>query len=124
MSIFGSFGVFENEHGDYPAPIIYQGSHVLPADDDPRGGRLCLGEIPSFITRDGHDMDLEDEAPRPWLRFSVDPDIRTYEGDPTTVVLDASQVRALIYELGRWFFPPGPDTCRRCEHCDGLGVRP
>lgn len=49
------------------APIIYEGSHVLPSDTDPRGGGIDVAAIPDFITRDGCD----DEGPWDWLRLSV-----------------------------------------------------
>lgn len=122
MSIYCSFGFFSDDPEDHPAPIIYQGSHVLPSDDDPRGGSIDLGLIPSFISRDGYDEAKEDEEPRPWLRVSLRADPSTYGGYEDTVILDASQVRSLIQELGSWFKPPGPDSCRKCDTCDGLGV--
>lgn len=67
MSIFATFLDFDGAEG--PAPIVYRGSHILPSDDDERGGMVMLALIPSFINRTGDDGP-EDEAPLPWLRLS------------------------------------------------------
>jgi len=76
-------------------PYAYQGSHVLPADDDRRddGEVLQLAEVPSHITRDGRDDRPEDGAPWPWLRLSV------YAED---LVLNRGQVAELHKALGAW----------------------
>jgi hypothetical protein len=81
-------------------PIAYQQSHVLPADDDPRGGSFDLAEIPGFITRgdrkltfaDGEDPDYTERV-WPWLRASVNGE---------TVVLDRAQVARIHAYLGEW----------------------
>jgi len=78
---------------DLDAPIIYQGSHVLPKDDDPRGGSVGLALIPSHITRDGRDDKTEDEAPWPWLRLDVNHE---------TVILTLEQAKRLRAALGEW----------------------
>jgi hypothetical protein len=78
-------------------PIAYQGSHILPADTDPRAGTFDLGAIPGFITgldRPAlHDGDGEDWPYHPWLRVSVNAE---------TVVLDRRQVERVREELDRW----------------------
>jgi hypothetical protein len=76
------------------APIVYQGSHVLPSDDDARGGSVDVAAIPSFIVRDGRD-DAQGEGLKDWLRLSVDAD-----GD--AVVLTRRHVRLLRDTLTEW----------------------
>ena len=41
--------------GQPDAPLVYQGSHVLPSDGDKRGGFVDIASIPSHVTRDGRD---------------------------------------------------------------------
>lgn len=74
-------------------PYVYQGSHILPADDDPRDGSVQLAEVPSHITRDGRDDQPEDGVPWPWVRLSV---------DQADVVLNRGQVRELWESMGAW----------------------
>jgi hypothetical protein len=85
--------------GDAPCgpPWIYLGSHILPADDDPRGGSVGLALIPSHITRGGRDDQPEDGRPWPWLRLSID----GCDSDPT-VLLDPAQARRLARLLTDW----------------------
>jgi hypothetical protein len=78
-------------------PWIYRGSHILPADTDPRGGTVALAVIPSHITRDGRDDQPEDGRRWPWLRLSVD-----VPGDDPTVILNPAQARHLRDQLDRW----------------------
>jgi hypothetical protein len=73
-------------------PIIYQGSHILPADTDPRDGYFSLAEIPGHIERDGRGARDED-TPWPWLRASLNGE---------DVVLDHAQVVELHRYLGDW----------------------
>ena len=72
------------------APIVYQGSHVLPSDDDARGGTVDVAAIPDFIVRDGRD-----DAQGDWLRLSV------YAEDDA-VVLTRSHVERLRDTLTKW----------------------
>jgi hypothetical protein len=76
-------------------PYAYQGSHVLPSDDDRRddGEILQLAEIPSHVTRDGRDDQPDDGKPWPWLRLSL------YAED---TVLTRDQAAALHAALGSW----------------------
>jgi hypothetical protein len=95
MSIWATF--FDLE--DNP-PYAYQGSHVLPADDDrrDRGEVFQLAEVPSHITRDGRDDRPEDGHPWPWLRLSL------YTED---AVLDRAAVQSLHQALGSWLEETG-----------------
>lgn len=79
-------------------PYAYQGSHVLPGEDDRRDGVVQLAEVPSHITRDGRDDQPEDGAPWPWLRLSVN------EAD---AVLGRNQARQMHEVLGAWLEQTG-----------------
>jgi len=74
-------------------PIVYQGSHILPSDEDRRGGSFGFGEIAGFITRDGRDDGPEDEdQPWPYLRVTM----HTEDIDePQDVVLDGPLIESL-----------------------------
>lgn len=76
-------------------PIIYQGSHILPSDDDERGGSFEIGAIDTFIRRDGGYTEVGEETDRvhPWLRLCVNSE---------TLVLDLAQVTALHATLTTW----------------------
>lgn len=80
-------------------PIAYQGSHILPSDDDPRAGDFDLAEIPGFITRDGRD-DRDEDSPWPWLRVGADDGKRGDGG--VVLLLDVHQVREVWEYLGSW----------------------
>lgn len=83
-------------------PIIYKGSHVLPSDDDPRGGHVFVCAIPDHITRDGRD-DAPEGALKDWLRLSVDADGASYHGGAQAeVVLDRPLVEQLRDTLTHW----------------------
>src|SRR5688572_14016955 len=95
----GLIGDF-SESEELGSPIIYQGSHVLPQESDPRGGSIDVAAIPSFITRDGQDNGKE--GPKDFIRLSVEADKSshgegvTFNGNPySVVVLDKAQVVAL-----------------------------
>lgn len=79
--------------GQPDTPLVYQGSHVLPSEDDERGGWIDIALIPSHITRDGRDDRPEDEAPWPFLRFGVNEE---------TVVLTRRNVLEVNATLMRW----------------------
>ena len=91
------------------APIVYEGSHVLPSDNDRRGGSVEVAAIPHHITRDGRD-DASEGALKDWLRLSVDSldSIKTYKDAPyvsggsATVVLTRNQVERLRDTLTAW----------------------
>jgi hypothetical protein len=88
---------------DLDAPIIYQGSHVLPADSSPRAGSVELALIPSHITRDGRDDRPEDEKPWAWLRLSVGAHASTYGGGgDATVLLTVRQATRLRDSISEW----------------------
>lgn len=99
MSIYASIPGL-GDHGDdeeIGPPWTYQGSHILPAEDDPRGGTIGLALIPSHITRDGRDNRPDDGRPWPWLRLSLD-----VPGDDPAVVLNPEQARHLADQLAAW----------------------
>lgn len=101
MSIYGTW-LFFDEWSEAGAPIRYQRSHVLPSDDDPRGGSVDVGAIPGFIGAKGRppiaDEAAGEEWVHPWLRLSV---------DDVTAVLDRKQVERLHETLGRWLTAAG-----------------
>lgn len=91
MSVWGTIlDLDDSEHGP---PYVYQGSHVLPSEDDVRDGVVQLAEVPSHITRDGRDDRPEDGVPWPWMRLSVGRE---------DAVLHARQVRAVYESMGAW----------------------
>lgn len=96
MSIYASLPGIDDEAPCGP-PWIYQGSHILPADDNPRGGSVGLALIPSHITRNGRDDQPEDGTPWPWLRLSID----VADDDPA-VLLNPAQARYLAGLLTDW----------------------
>lgn len=79
--------------GQPDAPLVYRGSHVLPSDNDERGGWVDIASIPYHITRDGRDDRDESEGPWPYLRFGVNTE---------TVVLTPRHVATIHAELGGW----------------------
>lgn len=91
------------------APVVYQGSHILPGPADRRGGWLDVGIIPDHITRDNHPEGAEGQR-KSYLRLSMgseDSDT-IYEGRPyvqagqATLVLDTEQVKRLRDTLDDW----------------------
>lgn len=80
--------------GQPDAPLVYQGSHVLPDErTDPRSGWVDLALIPSHITRDGRDDKPEDDMPWPYLRFGVNGE---------TVILTRHHVEQIVRRLSWW----------------------
>ncbi|MDX3835628.1 hypothetical protein [Streptomyces europaeiscabiei] len=112
MSIYGSLeGI--GDHGDpelLGAPWLYQGSHILPAEDGPRDGVIGLAEIPSHITRDGRDDQPDDRQPWPWLRLHL-----TVPGDPC-VVINPAQARHLADALHAWADQADPPEFEGGQH--------
>jgi hypothetical protein len=97
VSIYGSFGVFDGGEPDQPAPIVYQGSHILPSTDDPRAGNFDLGLINGWITAQGR-TGPTDEALWPYLRAGAG----DAEGRQVELVFDVEQVEQLHADLGWW----------------------
>lgn len=95
MSIWAT--VFDLE--DDP-PYAYQGSHVLPHEDDQRdeGWSVQVAKIPSHVTRDGRDDQPEDGVPWPWLRLSIHSE---------DALLSRAQVAELHASLGAWLKQTG-----------------
>ena len=86
-------------------PIIYQGSHVNPSDDDPRGGSIDIAAIPNHCHPAVRGTATNDGPPVWFLRLTVDEDETTYHGmqpGRATVVLDRSQVEKIRDTLTRW----------------------
>lgn len=93
----------EPDFDDFDAPIIYQGSHILPnQENDLRGGSLDLALVPGHITRDGRD-DRDEDSCWPYLRLSVQAHDTTYHGGgDATVILTERQTARLRDELSYW----------------------
>lgn len=113
MSIYASIPGVGAEDDDPEAgqPWRYLGSHILPAEEDPRGGSIGLALIPSHITRDGRDGQPEDGAPWPWLRLSLDGCDHNRVLDPT-LILNPVQARRLAEQLSAWADSVGHGTHR------------
>lgn len=99
MSVYGSFGDFDDEDDSFPQPYAYQKSHVIPRHDHPRVGYFDLGQISAELTRGGYDdrAEVGDEQ-WPYLRVSL----RGSDDEPDTIVMDARQVDTLIEVLSGW----------------------
>jgi hypothetical protein len=86
------------------APIVYQGSHILPAMTDERDGHVDLALIPGHIERDGRERETPDEdTPWPYLRFGVNGE---------TVVLDVAGVERVHASLDHWLRRVTPGVLR------------
>ena len=102
------------------APIVYEGSHVLPSDDDRREGSIDLALIPGHIEREGRPAVSEWSPPHPWLRLGIytASSREQYEGKPyvsgghATVVLDRRQVEQVRDTLTEWLesLSPSPSV--------------
>lgn len=95
MSIYVS--ALRLDGDQWPRPIRYDGSHVLPSERSARAGFVMVSHIPGFIERDqgtapGNDG-TEDYPPWPWLRLSVNTE---------DVVLDWEQASRVYHYLGDW----------------------
>jgi hypothetical protein len=116
VSIYASSFELSNENSaDDDAPIVYQGSHILPSNQDPRAGRLDLACIPGHIARTGrpalHDGESEDWPYHPWLRMgaeSTDPELPAEQRRYVDFLLDREQVTALYTYLGQWLRRTAP----------------
>lgn len=90
-------------------PIVYEGSHILPADNDRRGGGMEIASIPDHITRDGRD-DVPEGVLKDWLRLGIwsRDSTEQYQGKPyqtggdATVILTRLLVEELHAALGAW----------------------
>lgn len=109
MSIYATIpGLGNPAEGDDPEAgelVRYRGSHILPDEDDPRGGAISLAYIPSHITRDGRDDQPEDGVPWPWLRLHID-----VSGDDPCTLLTPAQARYLAGLLTEWADSTGRNT--------------
>ncbi|MBE4735734.1 hypothetical protein [Streptomyces caniscabiei] len=99
MSIYASIegigGDGDPEH--LGQPWTYRGSHLTPAEDDPRDGAVGLALIPSHITADARDDQPADGPPWPWLRLDL-----TVDGDDPCVLINPAQARHLAEQQHAW----------------------
>lgn len=84
--------------GQPDAPLVYQGSHVLPEETDLRGGYVDLALIPAHVRfwRDNPDAPVStgpDNPPDPYLRLGVNGE---------TVILTRRHVSEIWAELSEW----------------------
>jgi hypothetical protein len=80
------------------APIVYQGSHILPSERDERGGSVELASIGGFVERNGRESEKpDDDALWPYLRLNV-----LDQDGVAAVVLTAEQTKRLFSSLGEW----------------------
>lgn len=77
------------------SPYVYEASHVLPEPDGERGGHIDVAALSRFVRyyREHPRGKDEPDGVEPWLRLGV---------NDATVILDASQVRALHATLAEW----------------------
>ena len=88
-----------------PAPLVYQGSHVSPAEDQPRGGSLSVAAIPNHCHPSVRGSGTDEGPPVEFLRVDVSEDRSTFHGmNPgyATVVLERAQVEKLRDCLTQW----------------------
>jgi hypothetical protein len=91
------------------APLVYEGSHVLPSDGDPRGGGVTLALISAHVEREDR-PELPEGTLKDWLRLDVrnEPSAETYKDKPyvaggsSTVVLTRQLVTDLRDALTGW----------------------
>jgi hypothetical protein len=111
VSIFATW-LLPAEDGDSAAPVVYQGSHVNPADDHPRAGWLEVAAVPNHCHPDVRGEVLDErsregtrELPVEFLRMSPGQSSETYAGSrpgQATVILDRSHAERLHDMLGDW----------------------
>jgi len=109
MSIYASSLSIDAEwpdSDDDKGPFVYEGSHVLPTPDSPRGGCLHCSHIPDHITRGTPGEEgYEGEGLKDYMRVGVSelqrPNINQYPGSGD-VVLDREQVTKLRDYLTWW----------------------
>lgn len=84
--------------GQPDAPLVYQGSHVLPSEGDERGGWIDIASIPGHVRfyRDNPaaaDAPEDSLPPEPFLRFGVNGE---------TVILTRRNVERIAETLHGW----------------------
>lgn len=96
------------EFDDLDAPIIYQGSHVMPDEADERGGSVHLASIPAHVRywQENPDAPTEtepEEGHEPFLRLDIQAHENTYYGGgDATVILTKRQATRLRDNLTWW----------------------
>ncbi|MFF4392107.1 hypothetical protein ACFY0G_35910 [Streptomyces sp. NPDC001552] len=112
MSIFATWLLLA-EDGDEAAPLVYQGSHVNPADDHPRAGRLEIAAVPNHCHPGVRNQEMPaagalvaaEGRPVEYLRVSLAQCAGTCPDDrpgQATVILDRAQVERLHATLAEW----------------------
>jgi len=87
------------------APIIYQGSHINPSADDPRGGAVFFCGIPNHCHPSVRGTDTDDGPSVDYGRLAVHQD----DGDSGAVVLDRAQITKLRDTLTEWLDSRDPE---------------
>ena len=103
MSIYATLLALDGD--DQQPPIVYQGSHVNPSEDDPRGGVLLVCGIPDHCHPEARGRDDDSGRPVEFLRLFASEDEATYQGSEpgqATLVLDLAQVTELRDTLNWW----------------------
>ncbi|MCX4808373.1 hypothetical protein ACFWWM_07665 [Streptomyces sp. NPDC058682] len=112
MSIFATWLLLA-EDGDGAAPLVYQGSHVNPADDHPRAGWLEIAAVPNHCHPGVRNQEpaaaaapvAAEALPVEYLRVSLAQSAGTCpDGRPgrATAILDRAQVERLHATLAEW----------------------
>lgn len=113
MSIYASIPGIGGDGDPEPLgqPWTYRGSHLTPAEDDPRDGAIGLALIPSHITADARDDSPADGPPWPWLRLDL-----TVDGDDPCVLIDPAQARHIAEQLADWADQADPPEFAGGQH--------
>ncbi|HJS83719.1 MAG TPA: hypothetical protein VJ742_12895 [Nitrososphaera sp.] len=107
MSIYGTWFMLDDMNEELGHPWVYEGSHVLPTENSPRGGWIEVGAIPDHIEREG------ESPPHDWLRLGVNNE---------TIVLNRGQVEGLRETLTSWLDRPFDDEMDAGELADELAT--
>jgi hypothetical protein len=106
VSIYASIFGFDEDCGN--SPILYRGSHILPADNNKRGGHFGIAAIPGHIYQGSRKAISDDMQPYwPWLRVSLNETVN----DCHDVILTRRQVAELRDALNEWLVL-APDRSR------------
>jgi hypothetical protein len=109
VSIFASSFSIDSEWPDDPddkGPYVYEGSHILPTPDSPRGGCLHCSHIPDHITRGtSGEPGYQGEGLKDYMRVGISeqqrPNLNQFPGSGD-VLLDREQVLKLRDYLNWW----------------------
>ncbi|GAA0853382.1 hypothetical protein ACFQVD_26630 [Streptosporangium amethystogenes subsp. fukuiense] len=87
------------------APIIYEGSHINPSAEDPRGGAVLFCAIPNHCHPSVRGTDTDDGPSVNYGRLAVYQD----DGESCTLVLDRKQIAQLRDTLTEWLDSRDPE---------------